>query len=316
MQSSAPNKPAERSRTARAACAGRRTLIATGRSARRCHDAGAGLFIRKMLDYTGTVIEGVYAMADDEIERLRDFISRSVSEYWNATGKAMLLSALGLRVRNAFQNTYSLMPDGLQSFLSSWPTVRVVGHPQIPEKIGAIPLDAKMPDNLTELFTERTDWTPGQAPAISALQPHFQTLHPRYATEFWRTFHTQLTGRRFVVPPDDKNPTLRIVERTDGAEEPGGYEVLPSDVSLLPAQAPLYEKVQATSQKINGWLTRYGLSQQLFISRVPEISRRAATQQSFDRRQLVALALSKLDPSDQARILIPLDIVAKMIDTQ
>lgn len=252
-------------------------------------------------------------MADDEIERLRDFISRSVNEYWNATGKAMLLSALGLKVRSAFSNTYSLMPDGLGKFLSSWPAVRVVGHPQISEKIGAVPLDTKMPDNLAELFTERTTWSPIQATAESALQPHFQTLHPRYVPEFWRTFHTQLTGRRFIVPPDDKNPTVRIVERTDGVEESGGHEVLSSDISLLPAQAPLYEKVQATSQKINEWLKRNELPPQLFISRVPEISRRAATQRPFDRRHLVALALSKLDPSDQARILIPLDIVAKMI---
>jgi hypothetical protein len=256
-------------------------------------------------------------MADEEIERLRDFISRNVSEYWSATSKAMLLSALGLKVRTTFPHTYSLMPGGLRKFLSSWPTVRIVGHPQIAEKIGAIPLDAEIPDNVTDLFAERTDWNSIQAPAIKAMQPHIQTFRPRYAPEFWRAFHTQLWGRRFVVPPDDKNSTVRIVERTDGAEEPGGYEVLSSDVSLLPPQTPLYEKVQATSQKIDEWLTRNGLSHQPFISRVPEISRRAVTERSFDRRQLVALALSKLDPSDQARILLPLDIVAKMIiDTQ
>lgn len=249
-------------------------------------------------------------MADntDEVVRVRDFIAKSVSEYWTATGKAMLLSALGLKVRTTFPSAPSLMPDGLSAFLSSWPTVRIVGHPEIPEKVGAIPLDAKIPDDVTELFSER------RSVLIGTSQPSFETVRrPRYVTEFWRAFYSPINGRRFIIPPTPENPNLRVVERADGEEEPRGYEVLASDLSLLPAQAPLFEKVQATSQKIRAWLARNGLAEQLFVSRVSETSQSAVALHTLDQRNLVALALARLDPSDQARIFVPLDIVAKML---
>ena len=128
-------------------------------------------------------------MADntDEVVRVRDFIAKSVSEYWTATGKAMLLSALGLKVRTTFPSAPSLMPDGLSAFLSSWPTVRIVGHPEIPEKVGAIPLDAKIPDDVTELFSER------RSVLIGTSRHRCETVRrPRYVTEFWRAFYSPI----------------------------------------------------------------------------------------------------------------------------
>ena len=146
---------------------------------------------------------------DDEVVRVRDFIAKIVSEYWTATGKAMLLSALGVRVRTTFPSAPSLMPHGLTSFLSSWPTVRIIVHPEIPEKVGAIPTDAKIPDDVTELFSER------HSMPIGTSQPSFETFRrPRYYSEFWRAFHSPLNGRRFIIPPDGENPNLRIVERS------------------------------------------------------------------------------------------------------
>ncbi len=243
-----------------------------------------------------------------EIEQLRESIAKSVSAHWTATGKAMLLSALGAQLRSSFPNAPSIMPNGLRAFLSSWPTVHVVGHPDIPEKIGAVPLSVQIPEDHREIFGERPPWMP-----VAYRQSRLETPHPHYAPEFWRAFHTPVVGRRFVIPPTPENPNLRIVERNDGSDEPGGCEVLPSDVTLLPPQAPLYEKVQATSQKITDWLKRYGVSPQLFVSRVPETSSRSIDLRADVGRHSVAVALAKLEPSDQARILVPLDIVAKLI---
>jgi hypothetical protein len=249
-------------------------------------------------------------MADDtaEIEQLRESIAKSVSEYWAATGKAMLLSALGAQLRREFPNAPPLMPQGLRAFLSSWPMVHVVTHPETPEKIGAVPLSVDIPEDHRELFGERLPW----APATTRQFP-LATQHPRYAPEFWKAFHTPIDVKRFIVIPTAENPNLRIVEGAEGPDEVGCYEVLPSDVSLLPTQAPLYEKVQATSQRIKDWLARNGLSAKLFTSPLPEASRRQINLPAFEERRSVAAALAKLEPSDQARILVPLDIVAKLI---
>jgi hypothetical protein len=166
------------------------------------------------------------------------------------------------------------MPEGLRTFLTAWPTVQIVGHPQIREKIGAVPLSVKVPDDPSGLFSE------------SRVMP-MERSHPYYLPEFWQAFYTPLAGRRFVVLPNDQNPNVRIVNRPDGEEEPGGYEILASDVALTPISSPLSEKVQATSQKIKEWLTRNSLSDQLFISQTPAPSRRQFTERIIDERDLV-----------------------------
>jgi hypothetical protein len=201
----------------------------------------------------------------------------------------------------------TIMPDGLGAFLTSWPVVRVVGHPEIREKVGPVPLDVRIPDNPADLFNERL-----HMPIETAHSP-VETYHPRYDAEFWRAFHTRLTGRRFAILPDSENPNVRIIETADGAEEPRGYEILPTDVAVLPAQVPLSEKVRESSQRIKAWLARNGLPVEPFISHSAQPSRGALALRPFAPRDSVALALAKLDPSDQARIFIPLDIVAKMI---
>jgi hypothetical protein len=243
----------------------------------------------------------------DDKDRIREFVVRAVHEHWNQTRKALLLSALGSKIRREFGNAPSMMPDGLGAFLDSRPTVQIVGHPDIREKVCAVPLDAKIPDNPAELFDER------HRMSDEANHPIVETYHPRYVPEFWRAFHTRLTGRRFVIPPDSENPNVRIVEPIDGAEETRGYEILPSDLAILPTLTPLSEKVFETSQRIKAWLARNNLSAQLFVSHSPAPFRGTAALRSSGQRDSVALALARLDPSDQARIFIPLDIVAKII---
>lgn len=255
----------------------------------------------------------VMTNGSDETERVRKFISDTVRTHWDRENRAMLLSVLGLQVRGAFPDAYLIMPDGLKNFLVQWPVVQVVQHPTIRESVGAVPLDVKVPENALELFMTRA----GRPAGLSQLDGDFQSQatmsQPRYDRAFWRAFHTPLTGRRFVIPPDANNGTVRVVETTDGSQVPNAYEILTSDVALLPMQAPLTDKVQETVRKIQGWLARNELSPELFC--VPHVPRRTLTQVHYadQRASSVALALAKLDSSDQARILVPLDIVAKIV---
>lgn len=245
---------------------------------------------------------------DVDRAKIRTIISDMVREHWESTNKAMLLSAIGSRLRQAFPSAPLVLSDGLRAFLDSWPVVKIVTHPEIREKVGAVPLDVAIPENAATLFSER------QFASVAREAAPVEILRPRYRPEFWRAFHTPIVGRRFVLSPDGENPHVRIVDLPNGAEEPdGGIEILSSDVSLLPAQASLTDKVQGTSQKIRAWLARNNLSPQPFVSLIHPASSQPLSLRYPDPRASFALALARLDPSDQSRIFIPLDIVAKMI---
>jgi hypothetical protein len=249
--------------------------------------------------------------------QIRDFIVSEVRDHWSQTGKTFLLSNLGSRVRMAFPDCMTAMPDGLTRFLASWPVVQLVRHPRIRPKIGAVPLEVKIPIDPTELFD-----APHRAPLDSS-RPHF-------IPDFWRAFHTLINGRRFVLLPSVDHPAVRIVDIPDVEPEPEGYEILRTDLSILPREAPLDDKVRLTTKKIDDWLLRHSLSPDLFLDAA--MRPRPPTLESADRRQhasslveprgrpslsetgeIVALALSKLDQADQARIFVPLDVVVKMI---
>jgi hypothetical protein len=241
---------------------------------------------------------------NDELVKIREQIVALVQQHWDATHKALLLSSLGVRLRRLFPNSSFFMQTGLRDFLTTWPIVKVIAHPNSAQKIGAIPLNVPIPTDVGELFYV------SDVPRGS---------HPIFFKPFWRAFHTPVRERRFVVPPSADQGEPQVLE----AEPPEGttaYEILPSDVTSLPAATPLVEKVHAVLEKIGAWLARHGLSESLFVDQGN--TRRGAYAAPTIRGEVdtsrndflpIARALARLSPSDQARITVPLDVVIRMI---
>jgi hypothetical protein len=241
-------------------------------------------------------------LADSEYDRekIQERIAALVSEHWDRTHRALLLSKLGGDLRSEFPNNSLLKERGLKSLLDIWPIVQVVKHPRIPEKIGAVPKSATLPGVVSELFEY-----PRQTDA--------RRKHTIFYREFWRAFHTPIYGRRFVILPSGDQPGLQIVDRNDEppSEEPT-FEILQSDVVSLPLSAPMNEKTHATLASIEKWLKRNGLPEEFFI----EQTVRPGVVMSSPRSEglpAFAAGLAKLTPSEQARIFVPLDIVLRMI---
>jgi hypothetical protein len=244
----------------------------------------------------------------DDRSKVRAYIMKAVEDHWNLSQTAMLLSKLGFDLRKAFPDFPMIMPEGLKAFLLAWPSVKLVSHPHIPEKVGAVPLSVNLREDTSDMFA------PSQQRSAVGPQGVVFESYPRYLPEFWRAFHIPIAGRRFVLLPNTEHPEIRIVEREDGGEEPGGIEILVSDIASVPFAAPMQEKVKANAEKIKSWLARNKLTTEPFLA--PFSKREPPARQIIPMHKMedpVALALSKLDRLEQSRILIPFDIVVKML---
>jgi hypothetical protein len=246
------------------------------------------------------IAAGKRVMSEFEREQIRRRIEEIVSQHWDQTHKALLLSKLGGPIKKQFPNATSVMEMKLRDFVRTCPNLRLIAHPMVSEKIGAIPTSAVIPENVVELFEEAASSGP--------------ETKPYFARIFWRAFHTPLVERRFVIPSRVNRP-VRIIE---GTVEDGemAYEILQSDVSLLPPETPMVEKVRAVSDKIREWLTRNNLSGQQFRENTDDdapVPKLLATDSVLKPSVSLTEALADLHPSDQARISIPLDIVLKML---
>ena len=235
-------------------------------------------------------------------EQIRNWIADRVKTNWAATGKALLLSRLGLELRSIFADVQKVIPEGLKEFLLKYPVAKVVIHPIVHEKIGLVPMNAEIPKAIDTLFSDASSTAPTKLPV-------------RYFPQFWRAFYTPLTERRrFVIPPSRENPSPIIKEAEDLTANEVKYEILPSDVVTLPAETPLIEKIAAVRQSIQAWLARNSLSEHIFVDHAYKsalstnsIPRPATSSTEF------ADALARLGPSELARIFVPLDLVQRLL---
>jgi len=238
-------------------------------------------------------------MFEAEREQIRKRIEERVSEHWDATNKVILLAQLGARIKKEFPNANAVMEMKFRDFARTCTGIRLIEHPLVDGEIGAIPAGVKIPENVVELFEEKTG-------------------APYFSREFWRAFHTPLTGKRFAVPSNLIDPP-RIIEGelSEGVE---GYEIFESDVCLLPANVAMPEKVRAVADSIRAWLKRNNLARHQFRGaegQTAPAQELAAVQEEVSvdvkPKRPLSEALADLHPSDQARISIPLDIVLKML---
>jgi hypothetical protein len=227
---------------------------------------------------------------------VHEFIVRAVQSAWNATHdgehKAMLLSALGSKLKSEFGDYSAEFPKGIKEFLRTWPLVQVVEHPEIKEKIGLVPAGERLPADVTVLFQK-------------AGARHSPTSIISYEQAFWNAFFKPIQSTRYVVLQD--NGQVEILD--DAAQIPdGSYEITKDDVFTPDPATPMEEKVAATREKIDSWLARNSLDRSQFF-------RKHATKPASSPARLDSLkhAFEKISDADRSRVLIPLDILLKII---
>jgi hypothetical protein len=233
-------------------------------------------------------------------EELVKWLQSTVEKKWLDTGKAYLLSQLGLEASRTFPSLKDLMPDGIKRFIGDNSVARIVTHSAISQKVGAIPNSAVEQADPDSLF------------ARSLSTPHIN--RQRYNSQFWRSFHTPLSDRRFVIITAANEPKVRIVERTESPAEGQSFEILSTDIVSNGAGMPLDERVKAVQEKINSWIDRHNIDSQLLYEEEPNELRPIGQLRSIIRSQ--KFPIDALSHTDQSRIMIPLDIVIKLLDAK
>jgi hypothetical protein len=227
---------------------------------------------------------------NDPMVELRKFVQDAVDDHWKRTGTALLLTTLGQEVKAELPHAGPLLVDGLKRFLERNAVVQLVEHPSTPVKVGAVPLHVAIPSDASRLFGRSASRNP-----------------PHLARSFWRAFHTPISGRRVVVMTPQRDRFIRVEDI--GAHDPvpdSAVEIPPSDLSLDDTK-PMPEKVASNWAKIRGWIARNGLALSAF-----EEAGSVPPRSSHSSPSLIE-AFERLDPQDQARIFVPLDLVMKIL---
>lgn len=228
--------------------------------------------------------------SDDETrDALNKVIVDRVNMHWSDHSTALLLAALGTNLRD-FRH---LIPNGLHSFLLEHPIVQIVRHPDMSIKVGAVPLGTVMPPDIRSLFNSSQKTSRNRS----------------LAQDFWNAFHLPLEGRRrfVIITPSG----FEIQNLPSGTPSGTHYEIDQDDLASVDGPAPVTDLVSKKWQKINAWLDRNKLDARTFASasyspRPPDSTPRVLS-------NIEVGVFSHLEQQDQARILIPLDIVAKLI---
>ncbi|MEG3143759.1 hypothetical protein U1839_03755 [Sphingomonas sp. RT2P30] len=234
--------------------------------------------------------------ADQGTNPVHDFIVSAVKTAWDDTQdgshKAMLLSALGTKLKNEFANYSTEFPKGIKEFLRTWPVVQMVQHPEIVEKIGLVPSGELLPDDLASLFQKAGERRSSGSP-IS------------YDQDFWNAFFKPIHSTRHVVIGE--NGQLQILN--DVAPAPrGAYEITKNDIVAPDQVMPMSEKVAATRERIDNWLAKNNLGASRFLRK--HVARATI---SHDRIASLKHAFENISDGDRSRITIPLDIILKIL---
>lgn len=236
-------------------------------------------------------------MSEASLENpVHDFIVRAVRSAWGDTNdgphKVILLSTLGTKLKNEFGDYSADFPNGIKEFLRTWPLVQMVQHPEISEKIGLIPAGEPLPKDIASLFQK-------------AGETHATNFPISYDQDFWNAFFKPIQSTRHVVIGG--NGQFQILD--DTAQVPqGAYEITKSDILAPDQSMSMAEKVAGTRNRINDWLAKNSLDSSQFLRK--HFTKTVVTQ---DRLISLKHAFEKVSDEDRARILIPLDIILKIM---
>lgn len=227
------------------------------------------------------------------IDAIKEFVSDIVSRHWDECGRAVMLSSIGVRIKRNFEDFDARSVGGVRDFCKKIPTIKVISFPGIEEKAGLVPADANLPEDLSLVFSNKSE-------AVRT---------PIYARSFWTAFTA--ARERSVYASIYPHGAFKISEDRD-PDASMSIEILTSDVSGALSSSTIPEKVRATHERIDAWLRRNSIDGRVFTEDNGE--RRAIGPLSKGSLKSLVDALSSLDREDLKRIKIPADIIVKLFE--
>jgi hypothetical protein len=235
---------------------------------------------------------------DHELDDLSAYLKDLVDSYWNSNRAALLLADLGTKIRREHPEYVGSLTEGLNKYIVRTGVAKAVRHPTLDQKVGLVPIDLPLPEDLSELF-----------------RPRSKPKHPKLLRDFWIAFQSPVRETRFVVIKKDNRIEVRdSFSRSEGED---AHEILKSDVVTSFYPTP-QDKTKATWEKIESWIKREGLDLSLF----EEASQPMSSHSHSPRAEQAVHSgnwlqvFSRLDQQDLSRISIPLDIVAKLLSSR
>ncbi|MDA5092484.1 hypothetical protein O2N63_00070 [Aliiroseovarius sp. KMU-50] len=221
------------------------------------------------------------------------FIEEIVQQHWDEHGSACYLSNLGFRLKNELPESAAVLHDGLHEYLRRNPIVKVVQHPNIHQKIGAVPLSITVPDHVENLF----------APKGKLAEPN---RNVSYRQEFWDAFIKPIDGIVRIVCIGDHGE-VEISDEQVAKMEGNCYKIFPDDLTKEMRGSPISERVAATHQAIELWLEKHLLGQEAF-----SVLKRPSSPRGTGHLQNLLNVFDGLSDEELSRISIPLDILVKL----
>ncbi|MFG6581308.1 hypothetical protein ACGYK1_18115 [Sulfitobacter sp. 1A13191] len=235
-------------------------------------------------------------MADQDSTEVKTskLIEQYVQQHWDDKGTAHYLSNLGSRLKKELPESQRVLSDGLADFIRRNPVVKVVQHPRINQKIGAVPLSVAVPEQVEELFAKK-----------ASSGANSDGKWGSYDQAFWDAFIKPIDGEVRFVCVDAAGFEVSDGQPVDGKGK--CFEIRVGDQTKELTGVTISERVAATQNAIKSWLEKNSLTQETFAAQKPNVYSRAG-----DRIDELFNVFGSLPEKDLARISIPLDILFKL----
>lgn len=156
------------------------------------------------------------------------FIEDFVQQHWDEEGTACYLSNLGSRLKSDLPESQKVVADGLREYLRRNPIVRVVQHPEVYQKIGAVPLSVDIPDRIEELFAKKATST-SEKQRVS------------YEQVFWNAFINPIDGEVRIVCVGEEG--IEISDGQASEKKEHCYEITSQDLTKELPGSTISERV-------------------------------------------------------------------------
>ncbi len=230
-------------------------------------------------------------------EKIKKIIIKTVKNHWDQHKTVCLLSILGSKLKAEIPDNNKVLSKGLRDYLQQNALVDVVHHPNIEQKVGAVPLKTDLSDDITKLFKQ---------------QKQIESTQTRlfYKQEFWNAFVNKLEDGqvRIVMPDVDGELVIKDVAEDQLKEQTGSYQIKSTDIFPSGLDTKIFENADIMRKKIIDWVESQGLRREVFLRKADRTNSRGHN----DKVTLLLSAFEGFDDDDLARVSIPLDILSKL----
>ena len=217
------------------------------------------------------------------------FIEDFVQKHWEQQQSACYLSILGYRLKNDLPDSQNVIADGLHEYLKQNEIVRVIQHPEIVQKVGAVPLSVQPDERIEDMFSKK---------AGSSSDQKWRS----YDKAFWDAFINPI--KKGEVRSVHLHGTgIEVSDRPESETKNDCYKITSENLTKAPDSATISERVTATHQAIEVWLEKNRLQPDAF---------RPPQRRSSDRLEDFFNVFTGFSKEDLSRITIPLVILFKL----